>query len=72
MCLQSFDGTKLPKYFAVGTVVEGATEFFSERLPRKARKRTLTEELLADSELTQSRKKRYNKLQVRAPGQGWQ
>jgi hypothetical protein len=33
------------------------------RLPRKQRKRTLTDELLADAELTRVRKKRYGALQ---------
>lgn len=37
-------------FFAVqvGTVVEGPGEFYSARIPRKQRKRTIVEELLAD------------------------
>ena len=34
------------------------------RLSNKERKRTITEELLADPELSQARKKRFDKLQV--------
>ena len=30
------DTSKLPKYFQVGTVVEGAADFFSARLTKKA------------------------------------
>ena len=33
------------------------------RMTRKERKQTLTEELLADAELTQSRRKRFGALQ---------
>lgn len=35
------------KYFAVGTIQEDPTEFFSNRLTRKERKRTLAEEVLS-------------------------
>ena len=34
------------------------------RLPNKERKCTITEELLADPELSQARKRRFDKLQV--------
>lgn len=34
------------------------------RLANKERKRTITEELLADPELSQARKRRFDKLQV--------
>ena len=34
------------------------------RLSNKERKRTITEELLADPELSQARKRRFDKLQV--------
>ncbi|KAI8872919.1 Fcf2 pre-rRNA processing, partial [Ramicandelaber brevisporus] len=38
------------KYMQVGTVVEGATEFYSSRLTKKQRKPTLVDQLLADHE----------------------
>ncbi len=117
---KGFDQSKFPKYFQLGTVVEGAADFYAGarplrlqpwprpalvlcsggpplrarvlltrldcvlcdalwpinmhcvdrqrarcagRLPRKQRKRTLTDELLADAELTHVRKKRYGALQ---------
>lgn len=63
---KKFDTTKFPKYFQFGTVVEGATEFYSSRLARKQRKRTFTEEIMADSHLTEVRKKRYTKMQEEA------
>jgi hypothetical protein len=32
----------------VGTVIEGPGEYYSSRIPKKDRKKTLVEELLAD------------------------
>eukprot|EP00124_Ichthyophonus_hoferi_P002405 Ihof_evm9s162 gene=Ihof_evmTU9s162 len=40
--------TGLPKYFQMGTVVAGPTEFFSSRLVNKDRHRSMVDELLAD------------------------
>ncbi|XP_064458983.1 deoxynucleotidyltransferase terminal-interacting protein 2-like [Ornithodoros turicata] len=44
----------LPKYFQVGTVMDNATDFYHARVPKKNRKRTLVEELLADVEFTKN------------------
>eukprot|EP00884_Botryococcus_braunii_P022252 jgi/Botrbrau1/8710/Bobra.0311s0022.1 len=63
---KSWDKGKFPTHFAIGTVVEGAADFYSGRLTNKQRKNTLTEELLADAELNRLRKKRYNALQEEA------
>ncbi|KAL4423878.1 hypothetical protein ABPG75_001179 [Micractinium tetrahymenae] len=60
---KKLDATKFPKYFQMGTVVESAADFYSARLTKKQRKRTLTEEVMADAHLTEARKKRFNKLQ---------
>lgn len=44
---------RFPKYFAFGTVVEGPQDFYGGRLDRaQRRKTTLTEQLLADSDVT--------------------
>lgn len=48
----------------VGTVVDDPLDYYGGRLSKGQRKASLTEQLLADSELSHSRKKRYNKLQV--------
>ncbi len=40
-------------------------DFYGGRLTKAERKTTLTEQLLADTDLTHTRKKRYSKLQVR-------
>ena len=58
------DTSKLPKNFQIGTVVEGAQDFYAARLTRKERKRTLTEEVLADADIKAVRKKRFAKIQA--------
>ncbi|XP_075012415.1 deoxynucleotidyltransferase terminal-interacting protein 2 isoform X1 [Calonectris borealis] len=44
------DRDGLPKYFQVGTVIDSPIDFYHSRIPKKQRKRTIVEELLADSE----------------------
>jgi len=63
---KKFDNSKFPKHFQFGTVVEGPTDFYSSRLTRKERKRTLAEEVMADPHLTEVRKKRYGRMQEEA------
>ncbi len=53
-----------------GTVMDNPLEYYSGRLTSSERKATLTEQLLADDELTASRKKRYGKLQEAAQAHG--
>ncbi|GAX78868.1 hypothetical protein CEUSTIGMA_g6307.t1 [Chlamydomonas eustigma] len=60
------DVSKLPKYFQMGTVVDSAVDFYGGRLTNAQRKGTLTEQLLADQDVTHARKKRYNKIQEQA------
>ncbi|KAL6779101.1 hypothetical protein ACKKBF_B18750 [Auxenochlorella protothecoides x Auxenochlorella symbiontica] len=60
---KKFDNTKFPKYFQMGTVVEGAADFYSSRLTNSERKQTFAEEIGADPRLTQARLKRYGKMQ---------
>jgi hypothetical protein len=55
---------RLPEYFQVGTVIQGATEFYSSRLCKQQRGRTFAEELLHDADVKFTLKKRFNKLQV--------
>lgn len=51
-----------PKYFAVGTVKEDPSEFYSSRLTRKERKSTLAEEILGSSRADYYRSK-YKQIQ---------
>ena len=56
----------LPKYFQMGTIVESPTEFFSARIPKRDRKETIVQELLADKESRDYFKKKYNEIQERS------
>jgi len=53
-----------PKYFHVGTIVETAADFYSGRLPKKDRKQTLVEELMADAKIKQRLKKKLAKREA--------
>lgn len=48
----------------IGTVVDDPLDGNANRLSKGQRRSTLTEQLLVDAELTTSRKRRFNKLQV--------
>ncbi|NXS54760.1 TDIF2 protein, partial [Brachypteracias leptosomus] len=56
------DRDGLPKYFQVGTVVDSPIDFYHSRVPKKQRKRTIVEELLADSEFRRYNKKKYQEI----------
>lgn len=55
----------LPKYFQVGTVVDSPADFYHARVPKKDRKQTMVEELLADAEFRRYNKKKYNEAMAR-------
>jgi hypothetical protein len=61
------DGGKLkaPEYSQVGTIIEGAAEFWSGRIENKQRKRTFAEEVLAGEHETKRFKRKYGELQNR-------
>ena len=57
-----------PKYFQVGTVVEGATDVLTTgRINNRDRKSTILEEVLADKETTSYLRKKFNEVQSLAP-----
>jgi len=63
----------LPKYFQVGTVVDGPAEFYSNRVPRKDRKKTLVDELMADASFQRYNKRKYAEIiKVKQPAAGGQ
>ena len=62
--MQGFDSTKIPKHFEMGTIVEGAGEFYSGRLSKRERKQSFTEEILADVKVKKERKRRFEKMQA--------
>jgi hypothetical protein len=55
---------KLPEFSHVGTVIEGPTEFYSARIPKKERKRTFVDETLAYEEESGRFKAKYEDIQV--------
>ncbi|XP_054713029.1 deoxynucleotidyltransferase terminal-interacting protein 2-like [Uloborus diversus] len=56
-----------PKYFEVGTFEESPVDFFSSRVPKKQRKQTLVDELLADAEFRSYQKKKMLEAQKMQP-----
>lgn len=59
-----------PKYFQMGTVIEGPTEFFSARLTKKERKQTIVDELMANEEQKHYFKRKYNQVSEKAKSGG--
>nr|CAG4650583.1 EOG090X0GO7 [Sida crystallina] len=49
----------VPKYFQVGRVVDQAADFYNSRVPRKDRKKTLVDELMADANFQKYNKRKY-------------
>ncbi|KAI7852652.1 Fcf2 pre-rRNA processing-domain-containing protein [Circinella umbellata] len=58
-------GKETAKYFQVGTVIEGATEFHSSRINRKDRKQTIVDELMANEQARDYYKRKYTEGQSR-------
>ncbi|GEQ70536.1 hypothetical protein JCM33374_g4214 [Metschnikowia sp. JCM 33374] len=54
---------EIPKYFQTGTIVEGNTEFYSARLARKNRGKTIAEEILRDDTTTDYFRRKYSEIQ---------
>ncbi|SCV99957.1 LAFE_0B06260g1_1 [Lachancea fermentati] len=52
-----------PERFAVGTIVEDKTEFFSSRLTNKQRKETIMGTLMADDDTNKYFKRKYTEVQ---------
>ncbi|KAG1666949.1 Deoxynucleotidyltransferase terminal-interacting protein 2 [Nymphon striatum] len=55
---KSNDLKVLPKYFQIGHVVDNQADFYHSRVPKKQRKKTLVDELLADAEFQKFKKKK--------------
>ncbi|TPX59523.1 hypothetical protein PhCBS80983_g02393 [Powellomyces hirtus] len=52
-----------PKYFQVGTIIQGPTEFHSARMTRKERRDNITDELMADTESRNYYKRKFLAIQ---------
>ena len=46
-------------FIQIGHVVDSAVDFYSDRIPKKDRKKTLVDELLADAEFRKFSKRKY-------------
>ncbi|KAG0272501.1 hypothetical protein BGZ95_011747 [Linnemannia exigua] len=55
---------RFPKYFQVGTIVEGNTEFYSSRLTKKERATTITGEVMKDLAGRDYYKRKFDEIQV--------
>ncbi|XP_037554036.1 deoxynucleotidyltransferase terminal-interacting protein 2 [Nematolebias whitei] len=64
------DRDGFPKYFQIGTVVDNPADFYHSHVPKKERKRTMVEELLADAEFRRKNKKRYQMVMAEKAAQG--
>ncbi|XP_006165800.1 deoxynucleotidyltransferase terminal-interacting protein 2 [Tupaia chinensis] len=56
------DRDGFPKYFQIGTIVDNPADFYHSRVPKKQRKRTIVEELLADSEFRRYNRRKYAEI----------
>ncbi|XP_068222955.1 U3 small nucleolar RNA-associated protein 6 homolog [Palaemon carinicauda] len=52
----------LPKYFQMGKIQDSPAEFYSSRIPKKNRKRTMAEEILNDEEALSYQKRKYTEI----------
>ncbi|KAL5011291.1 hypothetical protein ScPMuIL_009842 [Solemya velum] len=60
---KGMDHKALPKYCQFGRIVEDPADFYSSRVPKKQRKKTLVDELLADAEFRKFNKRKYSEIQ---------
>ena len=56
------DRDGFPKYFQIGTIVDSPADFYHSRVPKKQRKITTVEELLADSEFRRYNQRMYSEI----------
>ncbi|KAI1718415.1 fcf2 pre-rRNA processing domain-containing protein [Ditylenchus destructor] len=59
------DREVLPKYFEVGRVIESKYDYYSSRMTKKERKRTMVEEIMHDHEVIAKNKRRYEEIMRR-------
>lgn len=63
------DKWNTPKYFQMGTIVEGNTEFYN-RLNKRQRGQNLVDEILHDSDSQKYFKRKYNEIQAQKTSGG--
>lgn len=58
------DNWEIPKFFQMGTIVEGNTEFYSSRMSKKSRGKTIAEQILKDDQATEYFDKKHKEIQA--------
>lgn len=64
------DNWKIPKHFQLGTIIEGNTEFYSARMTKSERGRTLVDEILNDEERKRFFRRKYKEIQAQKTSGG--
>lgn len=64
------DKWETPKYFQMGTVIEGNTEYYSARMSRRERGNTLVQEVLNDTDKSKYFKRKYSEIQEKKTSGG--
>ncbi|XP_017880766.1 deoxynucleotidyltransferase terminal-interacting protein 2 [Ceratina calcarata] len=52
----------LPKYFQIGKVMDSPLDYYSGRLTKKERKKTIVDELMADAQFAKYNKRKYKEI----------
>lgn len=52
----------IPKYFQIGKVMDSHLDYYSGRITKKERKRTIVDELMADAEFSKFNKRKYKEI----------
>lgn len=52
----------IPKYFQIGKVMDSHVDYYSGRLTKKERKKTIVDELMADAEFSKFNKRKYKEI----------
>lgn len=56
------DTDALPKYFHIGKIIDSPVDYYSSRLTKKERKKTVVDELMADAQFKKYNKQKYKEI----------
>lgn len=52
----------IPKYFHIGKVIDSPVDYYSDRLTKKERKKTIVDELMSDAQFSKYNKRKYKEI----------
>ncbi|CAK9810306.1 Deoxynucleotidyltransferase terminal-interacting protein 2 [Anthophora plagiata] len=52
----------LPRYFQIGKIIDTPVDYYSGRLTKKERKKTIVDELMADAQFSKYNKRKYKEI----------